>query len=66
MVLRYQARSRVLCAVGPGTIPWLGFIVYPTHRLAKARKVPKAQTRNGVLKPKTSYDLATPHRRIGF
>ena len=30
--------------VGAG-IPWLGFVVYPTHRLVKARKVRSAHRR---------------------
>jgi len=33
----HETRAQVL-PVGAG-IPWLGFVVYPTHRLVKARKV---------------------------
>jgi RNA-directed DNA polymerase len=29
-------------------LPWLGFVVYPTHRLVKARKVVAATRRLGA------------------
>jgi hypothetical protein len=39
----HESRAQVLpTAVG---IPWLGFVVYPTHRRAKARKVRSAHRR---------------------
>jgi hypothetical protein len=39
----HETRAQVL-PVGVG-IPWLGFVVYPTHRLVKARKVRNAHRR---------------------
>ncbi|MGH6899410.1 MAG: RNA-directed DNA polymerase, partial [Geminicoccaceae bacterium] len=39
----HETRAQVT-PVGAGT-PWLGFVVYPTHRLIKARKVRSAQRR---------------------
>ncbi len=39
----HETRAQVL-PVGAG-IPWLGFVVYPTHRLVKARKVRDAHRR---------------------
>jgi hypothetical protein len=39
----HETRAQVL-PVGAG-IPWLGFVVYPTHRRVKARKVRHAQRR---------------------
>ena len=39
----HASRAQVL-PVGAG-IPWLGFVVYPTHRLVKARKVRAAHRR---------------------
>jgi retron-type reverse transcriptase len=39
----HETRAQVL-PVGAG-IPWLGFVVYPTHRLIKARKVRNAHRR---------------------
>jgi len=39
----YETRARVVpVEIG---IPWLGFVVYPTHRLVKARKVRNAHRR---------------------
>jgi len=39
----HETRAQVL-PVGAG-IPWLGFVVYPTHRRVKARKVRNAHRR---------------------
>jgi hypothetical protein len=39
----HESRAQVL-PVGAG-IPWLGFVVHPTHRLVKARKVRSAYRR---------------------
>ncbi len=39
----HETRAQVL-PVGEG-IPWLGFVVYPTHRLVKGRKVRHAHRR---------------------
>jgi RNA-directed DNA polymerase len=39
----HETRAQVL-PVGAG-IPWLGFVVYPTYRLVKARKVRSAHRR---------------------
>jgi RNA-directed DNA polymerase len=39
----HETRTQVV-PVGAG-IPWLGFVVYPTHRLVKARKVRNAHRR---------------------
>jgi len=49
----YETRARVVpVEIG---IPWLGFVVYPTHRLVKARKVRNAHRR-------LRAGLATYHR----
>ena len=39
----HETRAQVLPVVAG--IPWLGFVVYPTHRLVKARKVRSAHRR---------------------
>ena len=39
----HETRAQVM-PVGAG-IPWLGFVVHPTHRLVKARKVRNANRR---------------------
>ncbi|MEF8767311.1 MAG: hypothetical protein ABTS16_02550 [Candidatus Accumulibacter phosphatis] len=42
--LEFHAGSAQVQPVGAG-IPWLGFVVFPTHRRVKARKVVQATRR---------------------
>ena len=39
----HESRAQVLPVAA--SIPWLGFVVFPTHRLVKARKVRNAHRR---------------------
>jgi RNA-directed DNA polymerase len=42
--LRFHEHSAQVCPVNSG-IPWLGFVIYPTHRKLKSRKVVHATRR---------------------